>query len=604
METPEELMKMENELAIKTEPFPANADTNPIYGGDFSLKLEPKFEPDPEPYIVEVDSSIFKQECDDGGEYDNYSSVDEANDTNANQYVDEMIVVKNEIVKEEPVFYDPSVGEIVPSEQLEELLKSGGGKLTNPIGKNVQNNQSSKAFKCQQCSASFKYNFMLVQHARIHKVMQTLVCKMCHQRFPNRQLLSKHELLHKDTKLPLKCSVCDRQFNSHAVLVTHEQTHSALKPFQCGQCSRSFRMKHHLDSHSKIHIKKVAIQCSHQETIQMNTDETTKAIPIPSQSEHLHDATKFECSVCSNICNSQAALMVHENVHTKTHQVLDTFVCTYCYRPFSNRHRLDRHLRVHTGKQPFECKISEATLATHQTVHDGIKQHECDQCKLKFRNRQCLTRHSKMHTKKWSQNLTEYFRNRSTFKPIPEHLIGLKIFECYLCAADFHFNSTNLKIHMRTQHADGKLYECDYCSKQFLLKKSIIDHFHNVHLHIKKHRCAHCTKRFDKIHDLRRHQSVHKNQKEQSNENKLKCEFCPRLLANKKTMKIHLKTHTGIKPYECDYCERKFLKPGCLKRHQMSHTGERPFRCDVCFQRFSRNHLLTDHMRNIHKVFD
>lgn len=52
--------------------------------------------------------------------------------------------------------------------------------------------------------------------------------------------------------------------------------------------------------------------------------------------------------------------------------------------------------------------------------------------------------------------------------------------------------------------------------------------------------------------------------------------------------------------YFCEYCEKQFSPWYSLKKHLRTHTGERPYRCDVCDARFTqsgglRNHMLSKH---------
>ncbi|XP_069488415.1 early growth response protein 4 [Ambystoma mexicanum] len=76
-----------------------------------------------------------------------------------------------------------------------------------------------------------------------------------------------------------------------------------------------------------------------------------------------------------------------------------------CVRSFARSDELNRHLRIHTGHKPFQCRICLRNfsrsdhLTTHIRTHTGEKPFSCDMCGRRFARSDEKKRHAKVHLK-------------------------------------------------------------------------------------------------------------------------------------------------------------------------------------------------------------
>ena len=135
-------------------------------------------------------------------------------------------------------------------------------------------------------------------------------------------------------------------------------------------------------------------------------------------------------------------------------------------------------------------------------------------------------------------------------------------------------------------------FDCETCSMKFFSEKGLARHGRRHEQHCK---CSKCGSEFESRKDLKDH---HKTDHLKSNNTKnLKaCETCGKLLT-KSYMKIHLRIHSGEKPFACDMCPFKTNQKGDLKMHQKRHYGIKDHKCSLCEFVTVRASILKNHMQ-------
>lgn len=159
---------------------------------------------------------------------------------------------------------------------------------------------------------------------------------------------------------------------------------------------------------------------------------------------------------------------------------------------------------------------------------------------------------------------------------------------CAICDARFK-GSGGLRTHYKVVHASGPMFTCDECGKEFPLKERLKLHV-RTHTGYKPYKCTECDKSFARGGQLVQHRRTHTQVKP------YRCVLCPGTFSCAANLALHVKRHNGQKDHKCEICGRAFVRRDALKKHlECLHKDVKSFLCVICNKTFKGH--LPQHMR-------
>ncbi|XP_071481635.1 uncharacterized protein [Diadema antillarum] len=435
-----------------------------------------------------------------------------------------------------------------------------------------------KPFRCKVCSMCFAKSWSLKLHMRVHTGEKPFQCKVCSRCFTQQGNLTRHMSLHDSKHFYAieQCKVCGKSVSKDYMRV-HMRVHKVEKPFQCKVCSMCFTQKSSLKRHMSLQGHMHTCDTTYPNSLSETVRSTSLVLSKKRMKSHEHqNKPKGEGS---------------KHSFEKREQ------CKVCRKSILKRW-MKIHMRVHTGEKPFQCKV-------------------CSRC---FSHRWSLKRHisllSHMHKSDTSINPNSFSETVSAtsldlskkrmksqeHQSKPEGEVSKHSFEkreqCKVCRKSI--SKECVRIHMRV-HTGEKPFQCKVCSRCFSQKSSLKRHMSlhdptckHVYVQIRE-QCKVCGKSVSKDY-MRVHMGVHKGEKP------FRCKVCSRCFTQKSSLKRHMYLHDPKHVYvlreQCKVCGKSVSKD-YMRVHMRVHTGEKPFQCKVCSRYFKQKSSLKQHMSSL-----
>ncbi|KAI6175687.1 hypothetical protein M3Y97_00717300 [Aphelenchoides bicaudatus] len=334
------------------------------------------------------------------------------------------------------------------------------------------------------------------------------------------------------------------------------------------------------------------------------------------------------CEVCGKAFPYLSILDSHRRCHTGERP----FSCHYCDKSFSQKATLQVHERTHTGERPYKCKFCPKTFAQYgtKTVHEksshlGVRNYKCPICAKCLSSPSALYTHKKTHGDKIFAcphcPKTFTLKNYLKLHVRQVHQQNDRRHVCRFCEKSFSY-AGSLQVHLRT-HTGERPYSCRYCQKAFASQGNLQSH-EKIHTADRAYSCSKCNRSFIQKSQLTSHEATHLDAASmllsaetlnaqlssltaqnspppalqdatQPKANNFVCKICGRSYAYASSLYVHVRLHTGDKPFKCEYCDRAFTSQGNLVVHLRSHTQERPYGCEGCGKCYSQKVGLKIH---------
>lgn len=468
-------------------------------------------------------------------------------------------------------------------------------------------------------------------------VKGNFTCPVCLRTFALKSSLQIHELNHNTDFKSHRCLICGRQYSLLASLETHMLNHGPKVPYECLDCDENFSSKGDLLEHGKVHD----VDCENLQCIvceELFPSENTFRKHLKS---HVNRKT-FECTVCKETFDMEQLLECHQlkhevknkkcpfcteifsceteyTEHLKSHDFPKVevspdpvftgknWVCSVCTKAFKYKKAYHKHVAAHIQKG--ERSESFAKEGSKEDISLRRVRHSCEVCKTSF---SCLDRLRKhLDLELYGCEICNI--SFSSCKDFKEHIKHHSL-DCSKCGKAFrklgllkqhilihteaqhcdickktYPNEWSLRRHMMAIHADNRHVQCDLCGKLYE-KRSLKSHM-MTHTGERPYKCEVCGNSFVQRIHLRTHMKIHTGEKNYF------CETCGKMFALKSTLDVHCRTHTGEKPYTCPICLKSFASLTSLRQHRRTHFPSEKFACEICDKKYAQKFPLYLHYK-------
>lgn len=421
-------------------------------------------------------------------------------------------------------------------------------------------------YQCKFCGKSLADRQTFRLHIRLHTGTNLKRCTICERGFAKKNHLERHLAIHDNTH---KCSFCPSAFLTAAEQTEHEMS--------CKKSNRGDATKVKNEEGDATHKAPMEVTITTQTQNNENEAEADdESEPEDFANETGEEAAKEEQKDTKiGVIRSRWRIPLDDDeqrLMKSANIVDDRYECPMCPKTLARKELLLLHIRTHTGKNCLRCSV-------------------CDRVFAKPYN---LNRHMLMHD--------------NVINPVMDDVIAKAVqpdgsFQCPMCTKVF-VERSSFRLHLRT-HAGNVPRHCVICNKSFaeegeFLQHNIVEHG-NVEGSLMKPMKMEGNGSGVGVGSVGDDDEDERlvNSAEMVN-GRFNCTFCDKTLANRSTLKHHIRLHLKKKLKMCEFCGHGFAKNSHLERHVKTHFPKRP-ECKFCHATFDSVEEQKEHTAAVHK---
>lgn len=343
------------------------------------------------------------------------------------------------------------------------------------------------------------------------------------------------------SKLPFKCPYCTQRFRYASYFLRHLVSHTGVQPYACTRCGKRFK----------------------SQTLRLNHEKSCNDVKVEDQSKPKSDGeTKMDT--------------LREEILKSPTENEPEYKCKFCTKIFMKPQSLRHHILKHNEVKPYRCKACDSCFSRY----DHLKVHQSH----------CTGKKTRLEVRIPKISLEDVGRGWQTkFNLSP--LDKQEALNCDVCLKSF-LTQSKLSRHITMFHS-VKPFKCTRCGSAFSHEKTLKAHWKwkrcrkpasstNTSLAVRSNQPA---ETIPKPPNETRNRILLRIQPFMNKKFKYVCSYCPRSFKHSGQLNVHVRLHTGEKPYSCEYCEAKFIRKDYVSRHYLKckkKSKQNKLLCDKC----------------------